>query len=74
MIRQDDKCIDRKWIVLASSGDGFAERLDMVHEQGFAPIEEVNCEEPASSGDESATVVGHDLSSLQATMADYAFG
>ena len=60
MIGQHDEGIDREGMVAARDGDGLAQARDMIDEQGFPPLQEVDGEEPAAAWYERATIIRHE--------------
>lgn len=63
MIRQDDdcidRCIDRKVMARARRRHRLAQAGDVIDEQGFPPLQQVDREEPASARNERATIIRH---------------
>ena len=60
MIGQHDECVDREIIALASRRNSLAQTRDMVDEQGFPPLQQVDCKEPAPARNELATIIRHE--------------
>lgn len=59
MIREDDERVYRERKLPACKSNGLSQHLDVIHKRFFAPIEQVDCEEPASAGNECATIIWH---------------
>ena len=59
MIGQHNNGVDRKGMVFAGHGDRLAQACDMVDEQGFPSLQQVDRKEPASARNERATIVWH---------------
>ena len=60
VIGQHHECVDGEWMTLASRGNGCAQGFDLIDEQGLATIQQIDREEPASAGNERATIIGHE--------------
>jgi hypothetical protein len=81
MIRQDHEGVDGEGVASPRRGDRLAQLGDMIDKQGFAPLQQVDCEKEAPARDERATIVRHGvqdntivLAAVKLEMADYAFG
>jgi hypothetical protein len=61
MIGKYDECIDRKSAALTNRGDSVAQDLYVIDQQGSATVQQIDREEPASAGNERATIVRHEL-------------
>ncbi|KRQ93060.1 hypothetical protein CQ12_31860 [Bradyrhizobium jicamae] len=48
-------------MTLACSGNGSAQDLDMIDEQGLTTVQQVDGEEPAPAGNERATIIRHSV-------------
>jgi hypothetical protein len=59
MVRQHDDRIDMERVTRACPPRSFTQRIDFVDEEAAPTIEQRDGEEPASSRDEGAAVVGH---------------
>ena len=59
VIGQHHDCVDGECMTLACRGNGCAQGLDLIDEQGLATVQQVDGEEPASAGNERATVAQH---------------
>ena len=74
MIGKHDECVDREWVVLARVGDSAAQGRHVIHKQSLPTVKQIDGEEPASTWNETATIVGHEHSLGLQLAADYAFG
>ena len=61
MVGQYHEGIDREGMVLACYGNGLAQALDEIDEQGFLPLQQVDGEEPAATRNEGATIIRHEI-------------
>lgn len=61
VIGQHDECGDLESMGLPRAGDRFAQRFDMVNKQRLAPLQDVDREEPASSRNECAAIIRHEV-------------
>jgi hypothetical protein len=59
MIWQYDKGIDDEGIAHARSRHGITQIINMVDQESFSTIKKIDCEKPAASRYECATVVRH---------------
>ena len=60
MIGKNHPGIDPKRVTLANPADGFPQQIDLADQQVvLMPLEEVDREEPGSTGYEGASVVGN---------------
>jgi len=59
MIGQDNYGINYEWVPPARVFNGNAEGIHAIDEQRVTTLKKIDREEPASSGYECATVVGH---------------
>ena len=59
MIWQNDESIDVEGMAPARGGDRVTQDFDLIGQKGFPSIEQVDREEPASSGNECAAIVGY---------------
>jgi len=59
VVGQYDECVDVEWVPLARATRGLTQGFDLVGQKTAATIEEICCEEPASSRDKCATVIWH---------------
>jgi hypothetical protein len=80
MIGQHDERVDRKGMVFARDGNRLAQERDMIDEQGFPSLQQVDGEEPAAARNKRSTIIWHEArdsacrSCAVAETADYAFG
>ena len=61
VIGQHHDCVDGECMTLACRGNGCAQGLDLIDEQGLATVQQVDGEEPASAGNERATIIRHEV-------------
>ena len=59
VVGQHDERVNAKWMPVKGAAGRFTQRLDLVGEETAATIEQVRREEPASSRDKCATIIGH---------------
>jgi hypothetical protein len=59
VIRQYHDGIDHERIALARFRHDRAQRVDVIDQQGLPTLQKIDREEPASTGDESATIIRH---------------
>jgi len=71
VVRQHHEGIDFEWIPLPGLSGGIPKSVDVIGEQMGATVEQVDREEPTSSRNKSATVVGH-AASYQSDARNYA--
>src|SRR5258708_36132675 len=60
VIGQHDERVDREGKALPCAADHLTQVNDMVDEQGSAPLQQIDREEPASTRNESTTIVWHE--------------
>ena len=61
MIREHDEGVDREGMALPRYGNGLSQERDMIDEQGFPSLPQVDGEEPAAAGNERATIIRHEI-------------
>jgi hypothetical protein len=61
MLREHDKCVDRKEMALPRYGDSLTQGRDMIDEQGFSPFQQVDRKEPTPARNERAAIIRHEI-------------
>ena len=60
MIGQHDERVDREGMVFARDGNRLAQERDMIDEQGFLSLQQVDREEPAAARNQRTTIIWHE--------------
>ena len=61
MIREHDERVNREGMVLPRYGDSLALERDMIDEQCFPPLQQVDRKEPAPARNERTTIIRHEI-------------
>jgi hypothetical protein len=61
MIGKHHEGINRKFAAVTNRGDSFAQDLYVIEEQSSPTVQQIDCEEPTTTCDESSTIIRHGM-------------